>query len=420
MGLGIAVDSGGNAYVTGVTSSASTNGSNDVFVKKLNYSGTSVLYSVILGGDGNDRGHAIAVASDNTAYVTGQTYSSDFPIVSAVWDNHFDGDSDAFIARLSSSGSVLFSTFLGGSGDESANGIAVDSSLSAYVTGYTTSLDFRTVNPYQPSNGGGQDAFVTKIAGGGASVYYSTYLGGNDEDTGADIAVDVESKAYVTGSTKSTNFPTANTFFGHTLSGSRDAFATKMSDDGKTTEFSAYIGGSNVEDGFRIVATNGPTFYVTGATSSPDFPTKYPYNTPLRGLTDAYVMGITGGTYTLSRYLGGGYIDKGYGIAYRGGFIYLTGETYSSDFPIQGVNTSGYGGGRDAFVTVLNHDGSINYSTYLGGSGDEDGRRIAASPFGSGVYLTGYTKSGNFPCKNALDQNLSGTQDAFVTKFNLF
>lgn len=420
MGLGIAVESSSdNVYVTGVTSSASFDGSNDVFVTKLNNSGTSVLYSVFLGGSGNDRGHAIAVAWDNTAYVTGQTSSGDFPIYPKpnIWDDDLGGVTDAFIAKLSSSGSVIFSTFLGGDGIDSANGIAVDSSLSAYVTGFTSSLNFPHINAYQPLSGGGQDAFVTKIAGGGGFIYYSTYLGGNFEDTGVDIAVDPSAtpSAHVIGSTKSTNFPTFGTNFGHTLSGTRDAFATVMSFEGTTTEFSAYLGGNNVEDGFRIVAPTAQTFYVTGATSSPDFPTRGLLNNNLRGLTDAFVMGISGGTYTLSGYLGGSYIDKGYGIACFGSSIYLTGETYSSDFPTTGVDTSGYSGGRDAFVTILDSDdGFRRYSTYLGGSGDEDGRRIAAST--SGIYVTGYTKSSNFPRKNT-NSTLQGSQDAFVTKF---
>ncbi len=430
MGLGIAVDSSDNVYVAGVTSSASFDGSNDVFVKKLNPTGTSVLYSVILGGGGNDRGHAIAVGFDaqygETAYVTGQTSSGDFPTwpPSGVWDDDLSGTTDAFVARLNASGSVLFSTYLGGNGVDSANGIAVDACQapviepcgSAYVTGYTDSGDFPRVNPFQNGYGGGQDAFVTKIAGGGAALEYSTYLGGSLNDTGVDIAVDNDGKAYVIGSTQSPDFPIRGTTFGQHLGGSRDAFATKMSIDGTTAEFSAYLGGSNVEDGFRIVAPFDTGFYVTGATSSPDFPTTGGHlSNNLNGLTDAFVMKITPPTYTLSGYLGGSYIDKGYGIACFGSSIYLTGETYSSDFPTTGVDTSGYSGGRDAFVTILDsNDGSRRYSTYLGGSGDEDGRRIAAST--SGIYVTGYTKSSNFPRKNT-SSTLQGSQDAFVTKF---
>jgi hypothetical protein len=429
MGIGIALDSIGNAYVTGETFSAdfpttsgaydrSYNGSNDVFVLKLSSAG-GLIYSTFLGGSGNDRGHAIAVASDNTAYVTGQTYSTNFPVTTGVWDTTHNGAADVYITRLSNTGAgPLFSTFLGGSNVDLAYGIAVDSSFTAYVTGLTTSTNFPTTAlAFQKTFGGVQDSFVTKIAGGGYAIYYSTYLGGNGSDKGGEVATDTSGRAYVVGSTSSTNFPTALTGFGTRLSGTSDAFVSLLSSDGKTLEFSAYLGGNDADDGIRVVVPFANTFFVIGFTSSTDFPGVTSGN--LRGPTDAFMSRITVGSIDKSIYLGGNGVDKGYGIAYSGGFIYLTGETNSNDFPTYNAYDSSYNGGRDAFVTVIEDNGSftLRSSTFLGGSGDEDGRRIAASIYG--VYVVGFTKSSNFPTTSgAISRTLKGTQDAFVTKLN--
>ncbi len=229
-GTAIAVDASGNAYVTGFTRSPNfpvTAGSFqtkcgtsgkcngyfwDAFVTKLTANGL-VVYSTFLGGSGNDMGKAIAVDASGSAYIAGQTFSSDFPTTAGAFKTTYSGAGDAFVVKVSPGGTSLqYSTYLGGSGTDNAEGIAVDINGNAYVTGQTYSTDFPTVAAIQAVNGGNQDsdAFVTEINSSGSALVYSTYLGGSSVDWGEAIAVDPAGIAYVTGATRSTDFPLAN------------------------------------------------------------------------------------------------------------------------------------------------------------------------------------------------------------------
>jgi hypothetical protein len=244
-GLGIAVDSSGNAYVTGHTDSTDFplmnplqptygGGAYDAFVTMLNPAGAALVYSTYLGGSGDDDGYGIAVDSLGNAYVTGQTSSPNFPTTPGAFKTTCNPVyncaqySDAFVTKFNPAGSALvYSTYLGGSSAEIGFGITVDSSGNAYVTGSTTSIDFPTMNPLQPSNGGGWDAFVTKLNPTGSALLYSTYLGGSGYDYGLGIAVDSAGNAYVTGWTWSTDFPTMNPVQ-PTFGGGIDAFVSKI------------------------------------------------------------------------------------------------------------------------------------------------------------------------------------------------
>ena len=249
-GNGIAVDSAGNTYVTGKTSSSdfptvnamygSNNGGGyygyDAFVTKIDASGTSLLYSTYLGGNKDDWGHSIAVDSAGNACVAGETSSSDFPTANAIDGSYNGGFTDAFVTKVAASGtSLLYSTYLGGMHYDYAKSIAVDSAGNAYVTGDTWSSDFPTKNAIDGSfNGGYSDVFVTKVAASGTSLSYSTYLGGSDRDEGNGIAVDSAGNAYVTGLTGSTNFPTVNAMYGSLNGVYSDAFVTKIGDSKPT------------------------------------------------------------------------------------------------------------------------------------------------------------------------------------------
>jgi hypothetical protein len=245
-GSGIAVDGAGNAYVTGQASSTNfptTNppqasfggGAFDAFVTKINAAGSALVYSTYLGGSGDDYGNGIAVDGSGNAYVTGQTSSTNFPTTNPIQGTYggsggseFPGD--AFVTKINAAGSaLLYSTYLGGSGDDQGNRIAVDGSGNAYVTGWTTSTNFPTANPVQANYGGSEDAFVTKINAAGSVLVYSTYLGGNVGEQGNGIAVDGSGNAYVTGVTQSTNFPTANPLQASNGGGGADAFVLSIS-----------------------------------------------------------------------------------------------------------------------------------------------------------------------------------------------
>jgi len=372
-GEGIAVDGSGNAYVTGDTYSSdfpmqnpyqgtkAGSDSVDVFITKLSSSATGsiyLVYSTYLGGSGSDHGYGIAVDGSGNAYVTGQTFSSDFPTQNPYQGTFAGGGWDAFITKLSSSGNTLtYSTYLGGSSRDEGNGIAVDGSGNAYVTGETSSSDFPMQNPYQGTIDGGVDAFITKLSSptpNSTYLVYSTYLGGSSWDNGNGIAVDSSGNAYVTGQTISSDFPTQNPYQG-TQAGACDVFITKLSSSGSALSYSTYLGGSGSDHGESIAVDGSGNAYVTGDTWSSDFPTQNPYQRTLAGEQDAFIAKFaSSGSALYSTYLGGNDYDHGYGIAVDGsGNAYVTGNTWSSDFPMQNPYQGTKAGGSDVFVTKL-------------------------------------------------------------------
>jgi hypothetical protein len=455
IGYGIAVDSAGNAYVTGVTSStnfpgasASTiqpagAGSNDVFVIKLNAAGSALVYSTYLGGSGTDTGYAIAVDSDGNAYVTGETDSSTvtngfipFPMVGA-FQARYAGGGDAFVTKINASGNALvYSSYLGGSGTERGYGIAVDGSGNAYVTGHTNSSrgivpspnDFPTVAPFQSQNGspGTYDAFVTKINAAGSALVYSTYLGGNGSEYSTDggaITVDSDGNAYVGGTTASTNFPGASTSTIQPTNGGgfNDGFVVKFNAAGSALLYSTYLGGSGYDAVYGIAIDTARNAYVVGYTDSPNFPTASPLQASRNGYgNDAFVSKINaaGSALVYSTYLGGSGSDVAYAVAVdSGGNAYVSGFTGSSNFPTEAPLQTVAGSG-DAFISKLNAAGSaLVFSTYLGAqSGTEAAYGIALDSAGN-AYVTGQTNSSNFPTAGPFQATLGGSMDAFVAKY---
>ncbi|MCP4583861.1 MAG: hypothetical protein GY839_19800 [candidate division Zixibacteria bacterium] len=431
--LAIAVDGSGSAYVTGISYSsdfptvnpydASLNGVHDVFVTKLSPAGNSLTYSTYLGGSDSESAIGIAVDGSGNAYVIGETFSSDFPTVNPYDGSYNGGAYDAFVTKLSSAGdSLTYSTYLGGDGYDIGWGIAVDSSGSAYVTGYTDATDFPMVNPYDGSSDGDFDAFVTKFSPAGDSLTYSTYLGGSsDNDCGQGIAVDGSGSAYVTGVTWSSDFPTVNPYDG-SLNGLRDAFVTKLSPAGNSLTYSTYFGGDDIDEGFAIAVDGSGSAYVTGWTQSNDFPTVNPYNGSFSGIGDVFVTKLSpaGNSLTYSTYLGGSSgPDFGYAIAVDGsGSAYVTGKTRSNDFPTVNPYDGNLDGFSDVFVTMLSPAGnSLTYSTYLGGSSDDEGFSVTVDGSGS-AYVTGWTQSSDFPTTpGAYNTTYIANEDVFVAKF---
>jgi hypothetical protein len=454
----IAVDSSGNAYVTGSTTStdfpvfplasaaqATNAGGSDVFVTKLNATGTGVVYSTYLGGGGGDVGAAIAVDASGNAYVTGRTDSTDFPVPNA-FQGTLGSGTDAFLVKLNATGSVLlYGTYLGGGGSDEARGVAIDASGNAYVTGYTASGDFpASAGAYQTVLHGTIDAFVAKLnpaAAGAASRVYATYLGGNDfgiddhgfplgpgDERGNSIAVDGSGNAYVTGTTLSSDFPTVGAPQ-TSVHGFRDAFVSKLNAAGSALVYSTFLGGVTTDEGMGIAVDGAGNAYVTGFTTSVDFPTVNPLQ-PNRGTlgADAFVtkLNAAGSAFVYSTYLGGKLNDDfGFGIAVDGsGRAYVTGATWASDFPTVGT-LQPFGSSRDAFVARLNAAGSaLDYSTFLGGNGFDAGSGIAVDAT-EAAYVAGGTDSGNFPTTTGAFQTVNGGPlvpgggDAFVAKISV-
>src|SRR5438046_915685 len=300
---------------------------------------------------------------------------------------------------------LVYATYLGSSGWDYGSGIAVDAAGSAYVTGSTSSADFPTANALQAAKAGFQNAFVTKLNPTGSALVYSTYLGGSGGDGGTGIAVDTAGNAYVTGSTRSIDFPTVNPLQA-AYGGDGDAFVSKLDAAGSALLYSTYLGGSGSDAGCGIAVDTCGNAYVTGETRSTDLPTTPgAIQTTYGGscmtcVGDAFVtkLDATGSALVYSTYLGGSSGDEGLGIAVdAAGSAYVTGGTGSADFPTTaGAFQTTYGGG-DAFVTKLNATGTaLVYSTYLGGSRGDGGFGIAVDAAGS-AYVTGSTNSTDFP-----------------------
>ena len=406
-GHAVAIDSAGCAYVVGETGSTdfptlgpeqtSMAGDTDVFVTKWNAAGTGLVYTTYIGGSKRDVGLGVAVDAAGDAYVTGFTYSADFPTTNGALSANFMGDSKAFVLKLNPSGdALLYATFLGGSGDDYGTGIAVDAAGEAHVSGYTASVDFpTTTGAFQQYYGGGSyDGFLAKLNGAGSALVYATYLGGMANDTAAAVALDPSGNIYVTGQTQSTNFPTVNPL--QATSSEGDAFVVKMSAAGQV-EYSTYLGGTGLTNGTGIAADAAGNAYVTGSTDTSDFPvTANAYQGVNNGLYNAFVATLnTYGSMLNATYLGGCGSDIGYGIALDGfGNIIIAGSTNSIDFPIQAAVQSAYGGGGDAFVAAFaNQLNSLEYATYFGGSGNDLAAGIAADSAGN-AYITGWTSSG--------------------------
>jgi hypothetical protein len=459
-GNGIAVDSAGSAYVTGETASTtfpttpgayrtSNAGASDVFVTKFDPTGT-LVYSTYIGGTLAERGTGIAVDSDGNAYITGRTNSTNFPTMNG-FQIDLLGDFDAFITKLNAQGNaLLYSTYLGGSGNDEGSAIAVDASGNAYVTGGVgigSRDDFPTTpDAVQPRyNEGMNDAFVTKIdptQSGGASLIYSSFLGGSDIDRGNSIAVDSAGIIYVTGRTRSNDFLLTQTPLQPMYGGGLyDAFVAKIDPAQPGLAgliYSTYLGGSGRDQGYGIAADAAGNAYVTGETTSGNFPTTAgAYQSANAGGTDAFMATINsdGSALIYSTYLGGSSADIAFGIALdTAGIAYVTGRTASSaDFPIttDAIQPT-YGGGlNDAFVAKIDPsqsgEPSLVYSSYLGGSGDEN---IPPTPTGAGgnpsgaiavdasgnAFVTGNTSStADFPLVNSIQGMFGGgPSDAFV------
>jgi hypothetical protein len=371
----VVADSSGNAYVTGYTAStafpqaspyqACTMGGYDAFVTKLDNIGSSLIYSTCIGGTNSDYSWDIALDSSANAYIAGWTWSTDFPTVTPTQASNA-GSTDDFVTKLSAVGSTLiYSTYLGGSGTEgSANNevsIAVDPSSNAYVTGDTNSTNFPTSSPMQASSAGGaHDAFITKYNAAGSAYVYSTYLGGTLNDIGRGIAVDIYGNAYVAGYTDSTNFPTASAYQA-SKAGSSDVFITKMNPSGSAYVYSTYFGGANNEDPYGIALDSSGDVYITGITEgamgNTAFPTVIPYQAANAGTNDAFVTKFNADNTAVlySTYLGGGSADQGQSIAVNQstGAAYIAGYTASSGFPITAPFQASNGGGYDTFITQL-------------------------------------------------------------------
>jgi hypothetical protein len=404
-----------------------------------------LTYSTYLGGVGDDDPTGVAVDSAGNAYVVGTTASADFPTANGVKTTLASGDRDAFVTKFNPTGTaVVYSTYLGGSfSAETARDLAVDGSGHAYVTGETMSPDFPTANAYDASFGGPGDAFVTKLSADGASLDYSTFLGGatggdpnifSAYDYGYGIAVDSAGSAYVTGQTDAADFPTVNAIQSAPVAQPyvHDAFVAKLAPSGGSLVYSTYLSGSDSEAGRSVAVDASGRAVVTGETSSPDFPTAQPLQSGRNG--DAFVSKLSadGRSFVYSTFLGGlTGEDRGTAVAVDAtGNAYVTGWTNANDFPTtpgawsrtcaQGAQYCGYQS-EDAFVTKIAADGSaLAYSTYFGAMGREYANGIAVNGVGQATIVgtTEARQSDGFPNVDSFQPSFGGGIDGYVMRLS--
>ena len=412
----------------------------------------ALSYSSFLGGSSVDEGNAVAVDASGNFYVTGGTLSTNFPGDNGGYAPHVGGvstaptqvlnnPSDAFVSKYDSAGTLLFSVYLGSDGvlGDAGNGIAVDAAGNIYVTGYTTGsfLKFPTTSSaYSQNHVSSFDVFVTELASDGASLVYSTLIGGGKGDIGEGIAVDATGNIYVAGTTFSDGtFPTKNAYqsSGDGNASFSDGFVLKIdpTQSGAASLFySTFLGGSSVDEINAIAVDGVGDVFVTGQTLSSDFPLKNAGQASFGGAYDAFVaeLNTTGSALIYSTFLGGSGSEAGNGIALDGtGNAYIVGVVAAQpdgaggylpdDFPVtSGAYAAAIKGGSDAFVAKLDTVGTKLYASYLGGSGGEEGRAIAVDGSGN-TYITGWTDSSDFPSINVTIQSgNAGSKDAFIAK----
>jgi uncharacterized protein (TIGR03437 family) len=476
-GARMAIDSQGNTYLAGYSTDgsfpvtpgayASTNvlgNKGNGFIIKYNAANTAVVYSTYIGGGNWDGFTSVAVDSAGNVYTAGFTDSDDYPVTTGALKTKLhssvaDTSTDCVVTKLSAAGNgLVYSTYLGGTGEDSCLGMALDSQGFVYLTGATQDpfgFPFSDNAPKRTS-GGFMDAFIVKLNQTGTQVVYGTLFGGRDIDSGIAIAVDAQGAAYITGQTTSFDLPVTTGALQRTLAGVGtspaarlgDAYVAKLNPDGGTFQYVTYLGGRNEDIGMGIAVDAQGNAYVVGNTLSDTFPTTTgAFQTTYKGLGgnqyfpggDAFVAKInsTGTALLYSTYLGGSKDDWAVGVAVdSGGKVWVSGATLSSDFPVSAdAAQSKYGGGNpiakfptgDAWVAQLDVAGaSMVYGTFLGGKADEYATSVVLDSAGN-AYLTGSTFSSDFPVTaTALQKGNGGTNynflpvgDAFIAKVSL-
>lgn len=436
-GDAIAADGSGCAYITGATQSpdfpttagandTTFNKANDVYVFKLDSTGSTLLFSTFLGGLMSENGESIRVDSEGNVYVAGKTNSDGFPVSAGAYQTVKNSGEEAFFLKLSPNGSKLeYSSFLGGNSHEEAYGIAVDSSGHVIIAGDTSSNNFPTTsNAYSQTNKGYGDCFITKINLSSSELIFSTFVGGTAGDDLIDMDIDSSGNVYAAVKTSSDDFPTSANAFDDSYDNGFDLVMFKLDKDGKNLAYSTYVGGSDSDFVNGIVVDSLGYASISGYTYSSNFPTTNgAYDEDFNGMTDIFVfkLNITGDKPIFSTFIGTGVYDKGYDIGTDTvGNIYISGETSHPSYPVtsDAYSTTPFGW-IDIVLSKFDSNGAnLIYSTFIGGTSGDYGEHLAVDPYGN-VYITGYTNSNNLPTESGVvNSSYIGKDDIFVLKFS--
>ncbi|MBN1318030.1 MAG: hypothetical protein JXA42_21285, partial [Anaerolineales bacterium] len=447
IGASIEVDGDGNIIVAGYaysTEFSTTTGAlhfydeySDVFIFKLTANGDSLLYCTFVGGSSSERILATGIDGNGNVFATGDTESTNFPTtVGAYNTDHNGGYYDVFVFKLSATGdSLVFSTFVGGSNDETGYAMAFDGDGNVIVTGETSSLDFTTTTGAYDTiyNGGHSDSFIFKLAVGGNELLFSTFIGGNDSESGGSLALDQTENIVVMGNTNSQNFPTTHGAYNENLNGTGKIFVLKLASEANSIQYCSFFGGSNSDTGTSMILDDSGNVLVTGITDSLDFPvTMGAFDTTHNsaGYYDAFVFklatwGEGNADLQYSTFIGGNDMDYAMSLALdKAGNAIVSGWTYSSNFPTSpwAFDTSYDGEYNDVFIAKLatNGNGSrdLLYSTYVGGNEWDYGEALALDN-DDNIIIAGWTESIDFPTTSgAFDITLTNDEcpDVFVLK----
>lgn len=394
----------------------------------------AILFSGYFGGDSEDNITAVRIDALNNVVAAGWTSSNNLPASNGARPN-YGGSVDAFIAGfLPNGGGLIYCTYLGGSGDDRAFGIAIDSTRNVYVTGWTSSTNFPLAGAFQTRLSGTRDAFVTKLNAAGNALVYSTYLGGSGVDVGYAIALTTcvkcafpANSAVVAGDTTSTNLPVTSGVFQPKSGGSQDAFVAMISPAGSKLTFATYLGGSGVDHASSVEVGVSGGIFVGGYTRSNNFPVVNAQQPAAAGGQDGFVtkMNPSGSSLAWSTYLGGSAGSAGAPEEVNAlcidaqSNVVVAGTTSSANFPVTaGAFQTTFGGQTDGFIARLsNSSGVLMQSTFLGGA-LSDGVDALALDFHGNPYVTGFTASEDFPVQRPLQSTNAGAIDAFVVKAN--
>lgn len=384
-----------------------------------------IIYSTYVGGSSDDKAKSLAISDANNIFVAGETESDNFLDTGNNYNLSNMLREDIFVIKLSSDGStLLYSTFIGGSGEDYLGEIVIDSNENAYVVGYTSSLDFPvTSGAMNETINAGVDGFYLRLSSTG-TLDYCTYFGGDNFDRANSLVMDSSSNLYITGMTSSSNFPTTDGALNTTYNGGSDCFVLKISSLSTVIQYSTYIGGTNIDEGIDIAVDELGYCYIVGNSNSDNFPTTLgAYRTTYSGWMDVFIskISIDGSTLLYSTYLGGSTEDEPYALVLDDdNNAYVTGYTESSNFPTTiGAYDTVIGGSSDAFVSKISTDGSsLSYSTFIGGSTTDEINAIDLDAE-KNAYLTGKTFSNDFPLTDNTDYRfIMGETDAFAVKLS--
>jgi gliding motility-associated-like protein len=436
----IFIDINKNVYISGSTHSSdfptttgsynlTMNGSEDIFISLLNSSASSLIYSTYIGGSHWQSPCNLKIDAIGNIYTAGYTDSYNFPTTNGAFDQTFNDSgtyyiNDLFVVKLNSTGSkLIYSTYIGGKGDDNAYDMVIDDLGNAYLTGLTSSSGFPTTKgAYNQIINGSFDCFISKLNPIGTALVYSTFIGGTDDDFCYTAEIDKNYNIYISGETRSADYPTTTGVYDRIINGYFDAFITKINSTGSALVFSTYIGGKSFETVYALTLDKLQNIYIAGRTGSSDFPTTIgAFDHSIDSFSDVFVSKLNSSATKLlsSTFIGGNYGERPCSIGLDGNDnVYLAGFTESTNFPVtpDAFNKSYGGGTQDAFLAKFITDLSVlMYSTYIGGIKQEEIGDISVDTNGE-IYLTGSTFSPNFPTTpGVFDQNIAGN-DAFITK----